>query len=147
LLRERAIFMLKELFNNGGKNEVLNALQSTRNNTSAQLWLELCDETPPSSILRTIIESWPKQNNLLEVLKARVGTEQLIKILRWYALQQDKVAAYSALILHHLGESNLYFLGNGLLQGLHDGGKVQGTEEILHKLIKGYGKEGIEWFI
>ncbi|GFZ82611.1 hypothetical protein GCM10008018_30530 [Paenibacillus marchantiophytorum] len=147
LLRERAIVLLKELFHRGGKEEVFNALQNTESSNATQLWLELCDAVPHSSIIRNAINYWSSNKKILETIEERIGRKELTSILRWYALQKDKIATYSALILYAFGERNLSFLGSGLLQGLHDGGKVQGAEEVLHELIKNRGKQGIEWLV
>lgn len=156
ILRERAISFLKREYESGNKEAVLNALETACSNdqygtatTEIRLWMELCHEKPPLSVIHAVIRASIKEEGayLYEELAKRIGENNLRATLRWYVFQKDKMATASALLLHQFGENNLYVLGEGLLAGLHDGGKVAGAEEALLELVQREEEKGLLWLV
>jgi len=156
LLRERAIDCLKREYATGNKDAVLNALETACSKdqygsavTAAKLWIDLCPEKPPLSVIHTIIMASIKEEGaqLYEELAERIGKKNMRDTLKWYVFRSDKLATSAALLLHKMGEKNLYLLGDGLLAGLHDGGKIAGAEEVLLALVQNEGEKGLLWLV
>jgi hypothetical protein len=156
LTREKAMDCLRREYINGNKDAVLNALETACNKdeygsalTAVKLWLELSPEKPPLSVIRSIILAAIKVewDQVYKELIERIGRKNLQDTLRWYVLQNDRLATAAALLLHKAGEKNLYLIGKGLLAGLHDGGKFAGAEEALSELVRNEGEKGLLWLV
>ena len=156
LIREKALASLRQEYNNANQSHVLNALETLCSKDydpnsafAAKLWLELCPEKPPLSIIHAAIASSANEEGkfLITELEKRIGKKNLHASLRWYALQGDKLATHAALSLHASNEKNFYLLAIGLIAGLHDGGKIAGAEEGLYSIIQTEGPKGLQWFV
>ena len=155
LFNKIAIERLRKEYNSENKYKVLNSIEVYLSRGEApkigalKLWLELTDKIPPREIIRGIIlKSVDDQNTeLIEKLKKRIKEETLKSILRFYLFLDSKIAAASAICLYRMGERDFYPIATGLLQGLHDGGKIEEAEKVLHKLIISKGIEGLAWLI
>ena len=76
----------------------------------------------------------------------RVGAAGPEPYARWCALAQGgKRAAAAAVYLVGGGERRLEVVGPALLEGLHDGGQVDGAEAALDKVVGHTGVEGVWW--
>ncbi|MCK9211602.1 MAG: metallophosphoesterase, partial [Ignavibacteriaceae bacterium] len=144
---------LKNEFKTGNSEKVINALINyiARNENPKlsviKLWFELTDKFPPKEIITSTILRSIDENNLevFEELIKRIGEDNLKSVLRFYLFLDSKIAAASAICLYRLGERDFYPLATGLLQGLHDGGKIQEAEKVLHELIANKGIQGLTW--
>ena len=150
-----AIEKLKKEVISGNSDKVINAIEIFISNNEKpkqkvlKLWLELANTTLPLEIVRGIILNAIEEKNsqIFRELEKRIGEKILKSILRFYVFQDSKIAAASAILLYRMGEKKFYPLATGLLQGLHDGGKIEDAEEVLHILIKNRGIAGISWLV
>jgi predicted MPP superfamily phosphohydrolase len=155
LFSEKAYQFLMNEFETGNRASVLKALETIvskgYNNQvlAARLWLELNPDIPTLAVIHSIINLASKNSDqeLLENLENRLSGNKLEDTLRWYVFQNSSIAAAAALILYRRGERNLFFLGHGLRQGIHDGGRFEGAEEALCSLIKMNGEQGLVWLL
>ncbi len=152
LLKETAHRLLKKEYESGNKDAVLKALEISSNKSdhgflpAIKLWLELNSDKPPISIIHSaILSPINESTELIDEIIKRIGKKCFIDALRWYIHLETKIATHAALLLYKEGEKNLYLLGQGLIRGLHDGGKVAGAEEILFELIEKEGEKGLFW--
>ncbi len=153
--KSQAISLLEKEFEEGNKDEVLKALETVcskeenQNADAISLWLKLCQEKPPIAIIRNIIYlSIFKRNEPLYIeLEKRLGEKHLVGALKWYLFNDSKISTAAALKLYDMGEKGLFLLGPGLLNGIHDGGKIEKAEYVLHQLIQEKGKEGLVWLL
>lgn len=118
-------------------------------NSISELWLELSDNKPTISILNNLVRTINIDIDrvLLNEVKNRIGENNLKSYLKWCVLKNNKLASYAAILLYEMGEENLHLLGQGLLEGLHDGGKVKSAEEILNNIIKANEEKGLKWLV
>lgn len=157
LMRHKAQKMLHDEFNKGNKDHVLNALEtvcekdsSEHSGSAAKLWMDFSSEKPPLSVVHAVINATLNSENkeLLDGLLSRLGNDSLTSVLRWYCLRGDKLSTAAALLLMDKeNNENLYFIGPALLNGLHDGGKIDGAEQALHNLVKENGESGLVWLV
>lgn len=153
IFREKAINMLKDEFTEDKKALILDTLESVcsrgddKFSTSSRLWLELCLEKPPASIVDSIITASINAENFstYEMLGERIGKDNLACYLNFCVMKNSKLACAAAILLFRQGERNLNKLGYGLIEGLHDGGKVKGAEEALYELISANWEDGLDW--
>lgn len=152
-LRLRATELLRAEAEAGNRPGVLEALEKVscrsddRAAVAARLWLELSEGFPPVRVVRSIIAAAasPEQQSLYQQLELRTGKDNLKSLLRWYVFEQSKLSANAAVQLYQLGERDLITLGAGLVEGLHDGGRVGGLEEVLQEIVRDAGRRGLVW--
>lgn len=151
--REQAISILKNEATKGNSEVILDCLASSckinesGDTSAARLWIELCTEKPPISIINNIISGSIRESDLclLTEIGKRLGDKCLKGYINWCTLKDSKLATMSALILYNQGVRDLYKLGKGLILGLHDGGKISGAEEALRDIIFLDLETGLEW--
>lgn len=152
-LRVRAAELLRAEAEAGNRPGVLEALEKVscrsddRAAVAARLWLELSEDFPPVRVVRSIIAAAasPEQQSLYQQLELRIGKDNLKSLLRWYVFEQSKLSACAAVQLYQLGERDLITLGAGLVEGLHDGGRIGGVEEVLQEIVHNAGRRGLVW--
>jgi len=68
--------------------------------------------------------------------------------LRWFCISDyNKSSTYAAIALHQFGERDLYFLGDALLSGLHDGGRISQAEVIFASIALSNPEDSLRWLI
>lgn len=155
LFSDRANSLLLKEYESGNEDSVSSAIQRFFGKNESikisilELWLDLFPKSFPKEIIKAIISSINKEKGLvlLNKLKKELGEKKLRSILRFYSFSNSKLATYASICLYKLGEENFYLLSEGLLQGLHDGGKIENAENILHDLIIYQGLDGLFWLV
>jgi hypothetical protein len=153
--RSKAVELLKLTYQSGGAQTVLRTLERSclnsddREAVTARLWLELCSDQPPLPVIQAVVAAASNEVNMsaIEDIERRIGKDRMEATLRWYVFQPSKLATAAAMILYRRGERNLHLLSPGLCQGLHDGGRIEGAEQMLHALIQEQGDYGIDWLV
>jgi hypothetical protein len=157
-LREAAECQLHEAMQQGDEEAVRNVLIDAASSgyeyapTAALMHLAVFTGEPPLTLVRGIVRAdrgRAAQNARpagMQKLREVLGTDRLLRFLRWFLFDPDTMlAAGAAIELYELGERRLFLLGPALLRALHDGGYVKRAEEILSMLVEDSGAQGAHW--
>jgi predicted alpha/beta hydrolase family esterase len=113
----------------------------------AKFWVSHYDGDLPLQVVGSLVTT---SNDIelrenLAAIERSIGTEVLQAFMRWFCISKDAIAPYAALALYNLGNKDLYLLGDALISGLHDGGKLEKAEETLESIVENAGEEGVQW--
>ena len=151
LLRPRAETVLRSLAQAGIRNIVLAALEAAVAKARTDgvegpallLWRELSGDVSPSPVIARALLG--QSDAGLDYLASSVGVSDIRRLLRWYVISADPIAARAALLLFRDGERLFSLLAPGLLLGIKDRPEVEEVERALEELLIHEGENGIAW--
>ncbi len=144
VVHEKSKSILTNYYNEGSEAEVLNALEIVCRNKNysfkeaLKLWLSLCKENLPNTLLNRSIDLIAKGDfEMVEIIRQRISWDNLISYLRFCCLYRNEICVSAAIILFEFEkERDVNLVGWPLLyQSSRLDDNYVKVESILNELI------------